>query len=179
EVFINGQSIGKRPNGYISFNYDITPYIKYGEENTIAVKVDHSQDADSRWYTGSGIYRDVWLVRANPIHIEQWGVYAYPEVKNNQGTLHVQTAVQNETGQTASLSVLTELLDPQDQVVTKTITKSSIATGANNEFKNTLNLTYPKLWNLNAPQLYTLRHRFLLCINQIIASEVKSGFSTL
>ena len=179
EVFINGQSIGKRPNGYISFNYDITPYIKYGEENTIAVKVDHSQDADSRWYTGSGIYRDVWLVRANPIHIEQWGVYAYPEVKNNQGTLHVQTAVQNETGQTASLSVLTELLDPQGQVVAKKITKTSLAAGANNEVKTTLNVKNPQLWSLETPHQYTLRTRVLQGKEQIDASEVKTGFRTL
>ena len=62
EVFINGKWIGKRPNGYISFMYDMTPYINYGGRNVIAVRVDHSQDADSRWYTGSGIYRDVYLV---------------------------------------------------------------------------------------------------------------------
>lgn len=79
EVFINGESLGKRPNGYISFMYDATPHIKYGEDNLIAVKVDHSQSADSRWYTGSGIYRDVWVVYSNPVHIAQWGVYAWPE----------------------------------------------------------------------------------------------------
>ena len=62
EVFVNGVSLGKRPNGYISFMYDATPYIKYGEDNVIAVRVDHSQSVDSRWYTGSGIYRDVWAV---------------------------------------------------------------------------------------------------------------------
>ena len=64
EVFINGNSVGKRPNGYISFMYDLTPYLKYGKENLISVKVDHSKEADSRWYTGSGIYRDVYLVYA-------------------------------------------------------------------------------------------------------------------
>jgi len=62
EVFINGKWVGKRPNGYISFMYDLTSYIKWGEDNSIAVRVDHSDDADSRWYTGSGIYRDVYLV---------------------------------------------------------------------------------------------------------------------
>ncbi len=71
EVFINGHSLGVRPNGYISFMYEATPYIKFGEENIIQVRVDHSRSADSRWYTGSGIYRNVWLVYANPIHIAQ------------------------------------------------------------------------------------------------------------
>ena len=60
EVYINGHLLGKRPNGYISFMYDLTPYVKYGENNTIAVRVDHSFSADSRWYTGSGIYRNVY-----------------------------------------------------------------------------------------------------------------------
>ncbi|MBD1425437.1 sugar-binding domain-containing protein [Sphingobacterium arenae] len=179
EVFVNGQSIGKRPNGYISLNYDITPYIKYGEENTIAVKVDHSQDADSRWYTGSGIYRDVWLVRANPIHIEQWGVYAYPEVKNNRGTLHVQTAVQNETDQTTSLSVLTELLDPQGQVVAKKTTKTTLAAGGREEVQTSLDVKNPKLWSLETPHQYTLRTRVLQGKEQIDESEVKTGFRTL
>ncbi|MFA6702962.1 MAG: sugar-binding domain-containing protein, partial [Dysgonamonadaceae bacterium] len=79
DVYVNGHLLGNRPNGYISFMYDATPYINYGEENVIAVRVDHSRDADSRWYTGSGIYRDVWLVYSNPVHIAQWGVYAFPE----------------------------------------------------------------------------------------------------
>jgi beta-galactosidase/beta-glucuronidase len=60
EVFVNGQSVGSRPNGYISFAFDITPFVQYGKENEIKVRVDHSRNADSRWYTGSGIYRNVW-----------------------------------------------------------------------------------------------------------------------
>ena len=74
EVFINGHSLGKRPNGYISFAYDATPYVKYGGENTISVRVDHSQSADSRWSTGSGLYRDGWLVYSDPVLIAPWGV---------------------------------------------------------------------------------------------------------
>src|SRR5690606_16895825 len=89
EVFINGQSLGKRPNGYVSFSYDISALAKYGQQNIITVKVDHSQSADSRWYTGSGIYRDVWLVKADPVHIAQWGVYAYPQISGKNATLHV------------------------------------------------------------------------------------------
>ena len=78
EVYVNGKLVGKRPNGYISFMYDVTDVLNYGDDNIIAVRVDHSQSADSRWYTGSGIYRDVWLVESNTLHIAQWGVFAYP-----------------------------------------------------------------------------------------------------
>ncbi len=74
EVWINGHSLGMRPSGYISFRYDLTPYLKYGDEkNTIVVKVDNSQQPNSRWYSGSGIYRNVWLVTTNPVFIGQWG----------------------------------------------------------------------------------------------------------
>src|SRR5574344_972957 len=74
EVFINGHSLGVRPNGYISYLHDLTDHLTEGR-NVVAVKVDHSKYADSRWYTGSGIYRDVYLVAANPVHIAQWGVF--------------------------------------------------------------------------------------------------------
>ena len=76
QVWINGKLLGTRPNGYISFQYDLTPYIRLGKQNIIAVKVDHSKFGDSRWYTGSGIYRDVKLITTPAIHISQWGVFA-------------------------------------------------------------------------------------------------------
>ncbi|WP_207795730.1 sugar-binding domain-containing protein [Sphingobacterium haloxyli] len=178
EVFVNGKSVGKRPNGYISFSYDITPYIKYGEENAIAVKVDHSQDADSRWYTGSGIYRDVWLVRANPVHLDQWGVYAYPEVKRDRGTMHVQTAVHNESEAPATLSIVNELVAPNGDLVAKKTSKVTLAGGARDEIKTTLEVKNPQLWDLEHPDLYTLRTRVLQGNQQVDESEVKTGFRT-
>ena len=84
EVYLNGHLLGKRPNGYVSFLYDMTPYLNKKGENVIAVRVDHSRIADSRWYTGSGIYRDVWLVKAPQVHLSQWGV-AY-RLKQLQGS---------------------------------------------------------------------------------------------
>ena len=72
EVYLNGRLLGKRPGGYVSFLYDMTPYLEYGKDNLLTVRVDHSQYADSRWYSGSGIYRNVWLVYAGPVHIAQW-----------------------------------------------------------------------------------------------------------
>lgn len=72
EVYLNGHLLGCRPNGYVSFLYDMTPYLQPGD-NVLAVRVDHSRYADSRWYTGSGIYRDVWIVSAPEIHFAQWG----------------------------------------------------------------------------------------------------------
>ena len=75
-VYINGQKVGSRPYGYSSFEYDITPYVHEGE-NVVAVRVDNSDQPNSRWYSGCGIYRHVWLTKTNPIHIKQWGVHIH------------------------------------------------------------------------------------------------------
>ena len=80
KVYLNGHLLGERPNGYVSFMYDLTPYLKYGnEENDLRVEVDHTRYNDSRWYTGSGIYRDVYLVFAEPTHVDLWGTYCITE----------------------------------------------------------------------------------------------------
>jgi len=85
EVFINGKSLGVYPYGYSSFSYDLTPYLDFDKENVIAVRVDNSQHVNSRWYSGSGIYRHVWMVVANPIHVAHWGVgISTPEVSSKK-----------------------------------------------------------------------------------------------
>ena len=73
-VYVNGKEVGFRPYGYSSFEYDITPYVKKGE-NVVAVRVDNSDQPNSRWYSGCGIYRHVWLTKTNPIHVNHWGVF--------------------------------------------------------------------------------------------------------
>ena len=178
EVFVNGKSVGIRPNGYISFSYDITPYLKYGQENQIAVRVDHSQDADSRWYTGSGIYRDVWLVRANPIHLEQWGVYAFPEVKGKKGKLHLQIDLTNTSSSNAELTVLNELVATNGSVVTKRTDKVNISAGNSGQIKSALDVNNPKLWSLEIPDLYTLRTTVMQNNKVIDKSAMVTGFRT-
>ena len=75
-VYVNGQKVGNRPYGYSSFEYDITPYVKEGE-NVVAVRVDNSDQPNSRWYSGCGIYRHVWLTETHPVHVKHWGVYVH------------------------------------------------------------------------------------------------------
>ena len=82
EVWLNGHYLGKRPFGYITFRYDMTPYLNFGDkENVMAVRVDNDAQPASRWYTGSGIYRNVWLVTTNQIHVDHWG-YIYYNTKS-------------------------------------------------------------------------------------------------
>jgi beta-galactosidase/beta-glucuronidase len=178
EVFINGQSLGKRPNGYISFMYDASPYIKFGQDNVIAVRVDHSQYADSRWYTGSGIYRNVWLVYANPVHIAQWGVYAYPEINGNHGTLHIEVGIENGSESQAGLSIINELFDPEGKEVIRSTQNLNIALEQSNKINVTLDVNEPQLWNIDNPILYKLKTTILKDGKIIDQTTTITGFRT-
>ena len=157
EVFINGHSLGKRPNGYVSFMYDATPFIKYGGDNVIAVRVDHSQSADSRWYTGSGIYRDAWLVYANPVHVAQWGVYAYPEKLNSGYRLNVEVDLENGSGTSQSLRVENQLFDSKNNLVAKNTGKLKVQPNQTEKLTTSLKVKRPNLWSVDTPNLYTLK----------------------
>ncbi|PJJ07312.1 beta-galactosidase/beta-glucuronidase [Flavobacterium sp. 1] len=176
EVFINGHSLGKRPNGYISFAYDATPFVKYGEDNIIAVRVDHSKSADSRWYSGSGIYRNVWLVYSNPVHIEQWGVYTYPEVANGTGTLNVEVALENGSAVKTNLTVVNELLDNSGKTVAKSSQKVSVEANAVNKTAVKINVKNPQLWDLEHPNLYQLKTTVLKDGKPIDKTVTSTGF---
>ena len=165
EVFINGNSMGVRPNGYISYQYDITPNIKFGEKNTIAVRVDHSKSVDSRWYTGSGIYRDVYLVYENPVHIDLWGVYySTKAVDKNKSAVQVQTSVKNTTSQPVTVTVVQELFDAAQKSTAKTATKLIITAGSTAVSTQDLTVNQPHLWSVDNPFLY-----------QLVTSVYKSG----
>ncbi len=157
EVFVNGESVGKRPNGYVSFMYDATSQIRFGEENTITVKVDHSRSADSRWYTGSGIYRNVWVVYANQVHINQWGVYAYPEKLKKGAQLNVEVEVVNETAAPSALTINNELLSADGTLVAKSSEKMTVNGNQTGKVQLALKVATPELWSLNMPALYTLK----------------------
>lgn len=158
EVYINGELLGKRPNGYISFMYDATPHIKFGEENVIAVKVDHSQQADSRWYTGSGIYRDVYLVYANQTHIAQWGVFAYPTVANSKrGELAISVDVKNNSYSKEKVTVVNELMDASGKVISRKRQNLNIDANKDSKVSTKISISSPKLWSIENPNLYKLK----------------------
>ncbi len=90
-VYVNGQEVGHRPYGYSSFEYDITKYLKQGD-NVIAVRVDNSDQPNSRWYSGCGIYRHVWLTETNPVHVKHWGVHVETDAKTGQVKVEVELA---------------------------------------------------------------------------------------
>ena len=156
EVWINGKYLGKRPNGYISFQYDLTPFINFGKENLIAVKVDHSLYGDSRWYTGSGIYRDVKLITKEPVHIKQWGIYCRtPEVTSSKAVLSADIIVANETNHNVNVKVISTLIFG-NETVAKASREITLGSGEENSVSQVFNVANPKLWNIEDPNLYSL-----------------------
>jgi len=178
EVFINGHSLGMRPNGYISFMVEATPLIEYGKENVISVRVDHSRSADSRWYTGSGIYRNVWLVYANPVHIAQWGVFSRPEVNKSEGTLQIETEIENGTAQNTQLIVIHELFSPEGKTVTKTSKRVAVRASQKETIEATLKVRRPELWDLDNPVLYKLKTTVIQNGKTIDETVTTTGFRT-
>jgi beta-galactosidase len=156
EVWINGNYLGKRPNGYISFRYELTSYLNFGEkQNEIIVKVDNSKQPNSRWYSGSGIYRNVWLTITDNIYINQWGTFiTTPKVDENASTISVKTNIKNASGKDQEITVKTTIIDATGKKITSSATAITIHTGVNSEVSQELTLAKPNLWTLENPYLY-------------------------
>ena len=156
EVWINGHYLGKRPYGYSTFEYELTPHLVYGAKpNVIAVKVDNSQQPNSRWYSGSGIYRNVWLTELNPIHVAHWGTYATtPEVSEQSAMVVVKTKVSNSSNSSAPVDLTTIILDAAGREITRLIENGAAAKGMTAEVSQTLKVSAPMLWSDERPYLY-------------------------
>jgi len=174
EVYLNGRLLGVRPSGFASFLYDMTPHLKADGGNVLAVRVNHSAEADSRWYTGSGIYRNVWLVTAPEVHLAQWGTaYRLRSISTRKADVEVdiETTDTRHDKTPETLRATVELSDAAGRVV------ATAATTIGTEQKKTVRLTVsnPKRWTLDTPYLYTLTTR----LSNGDVSVVKAGLRTL
>lgn len=157
EVWINGHHLGKRPNGYISFRYDLTPYLKSeGETNVLAVKADNSQQPNSRWYSGSGIYRNVWLVTTEAIAVAHWGTFVTtPHVSEVSAQINLAATVSNKTDTGSTVFIKTIVLNPAGNPVAEHSSASQhIEAGGNALFEQQFTVDNPQRWDINAPNLY-------------------------
>ena len=158
DVWINGHHLGHYPNGYMSFWYDLTPYIKRGD-NVISVRVDNSRQPNTRYYSGSGIYRHVWLTMTGPLHIAEWGPYVTsPEADSTTALVAIRTPINDDRADaqasgTANMKLRSILLDPNGREVGRA--ESPIGSGTT-ELEHKISLTSPSLWSLEDPVLYTL-----------------------
>lgn len=155
-VYLNGHKIGYRPNGYLSFMYDLTPYINFGEKNEIKVQVDHTRYNDSRWYTGSGIYRDVYLVYANPVHIGLWGIFCnVNNVSEKSADFIVSTTLRNESLKSANVNVQLEVFSKKTGLkVTSSSKKLNLNVNDSVDCIQKMVVKSPEMWSIENPNLY-------------------------
>ncbi len=173
EVYLNGHLLGMRPNGYVSVLYDMTPYLKKNGENVLAVRVDHSRNADSRFYTGSGIYRNVWLVKAPKTRLAQWGLsYELRSFDGNDAEITVISATTpiKEKGYT----LCAELRDAAGKVVAVT-EKHRLDVGCDTVQRFSLRVKNAHRWSLDTPYLYTLTARLMKDGTETCSGNVRAG----
>ncbi|SEE43857.1 glycoside hydrolase family 2 TIM barrel-domain containing protein [Prevotella sp. lc2012] len=157
-VYVNGQEVGFRPYGYSTFEYDITPYVHQGE-NVVAVRVDNSDQPNSRWYSGCGIYRHVWLTQTHPVHVKHWGVYADARVVKGKGRLDIGVSLDGAG------TVENTLLDSNGRVV-----------GRSRGLRSTITVTKPLLWSCDAPNTYKVRTEVKVRGKVVDIYETTTGF---
>lgn len=152
-VWINDHELGTRPYGYSSFVYDLTPFVTYGAaENVIAIRVDNSSQPNSRWYSGSGIYRHTWLCITDPVHVTPWGVYVTtPDISAAEATVRVRTRIKNSSTVAQPIELHTRIDGAP------VISPAELAPGEESEIETLLKISAPRLWSPTSPSLYQVR----------------------
>jgi beta-galactosidase len=158
DVWINGVHLGRRPYGYVSFGYELTDHLIFGsgKANLLAVRADNSGQPASRWYTGAGIYRHVRLVITNPVHFRKWGIHiTTPHITAAQATVRVQGTVENQSEKPCEVAMQITIVSPGNKSE-KTVSSKSrvIAPGQVLDWQEELQISNPKLWQLDHPNLY-------------------------
>ncbi|MDB5209693.1 MAG: glycoside hydrolase, partial [Sediminibacterium sp.] len=168
EVWLNGHRVGMRPNGYISFQYDLTPYLVFDDGkypnlklNILTVKVDNSKQPNSRWYSGSGIYRNVWLTTVDKVHVDHYGTFiSTPQVSEKTATVRIITSLQNSYATDQNVTIQTTVYDATGKQVGKTSSNKTIVSAdkvINNpavSVTQSITVEKPLLWSIEKPSLY-------------------------
>jgi len=163
DVWINGNHLGNHPYGYTAFTYDITPYLKVdGSENVLSVKVVN-EGRNSRWYSGSGIYRHTWLSITDPLHLDRWGIYATtPQVGRDEATVKIDASVINYFDHSKDFIIETLIIDPKGNEVVLNKQSEELNSGITGLFERSFSIESPQLWSLESPSLYLAKINILL-----------------
>ncbi len=168
-VYVNGEEVGNWPYGYNSFHFDVTDYLKAGEVNTLAVRLENKPES-SRWYPGAGLYRNVHLVVTEDVHIPVWGTQiTTPRVSEKLARVELRTKVEGyDKGD--DLYIYTEILDPNGAVVATA--KDGLSKYETSLFEQTVDVENPLLWSVDTPMLYTAKSKVY------VGDELKDEYST-
>ena len=153
-LWINGQQLGFHPYGYTSFTYDLTPHLRPGQ-NLLAVRVDNSQQPDARWYTGSGIYRNTWMVITDALHVAHWGTFVTtPVVSDEVAQVCVRTRLRNDSKVERDCILRTTILDAEGAMVGSSEAAHPVGPGQEHEAMQFIKMGNPHLWGIEDPYLY-------------------------
>ncbi len=156
QVWVNGFYLGRESSGYTSFSYNLTDYLNYGGDNTIAVRVNASLE-EGWFYEGAGIYRHVWLDKTSPLHVAQWGTFVTTAVKDHSADVTARVTVKNDAPKDADFQLEQSVLDADGKVLAGgELNDLSLKAGASGEFSSVLTVPNPRLWSLESPYLHTL-----------------------
>ena len=182
-VYVNGKEVGFRPYGYSSFEYDITPYVKEGD-NVVAVRVNNSDQPNSRWYSGCGIYRHVWLTKTAPVHVKHWGVRVTPSppklggvrggLNKGLGSGKISVEVQLENPSKSKLSIRNTVISQDGKIVADQTSPCPSYSGG--EFS--LTVKNPRLWSCETPYIYKVRTQVMVGGKVVDTYETVTGFRT-
>ena len=185
-VWCNGQYVGGWPYGYASFRLDLTPYIKAGQKNVLAIRLDNPDDT-SRWYPGSGIYRNVWLVKTSPVHVEQWGTFVRnQQVDSENAVMEMGVNIENHAGKDVQVKLQTSVYlqgkdgRPVGEEVTQSMTKDiAIKKDSWSSARFQFKVDKPKLWDIDTPNCYVAVSRVFMDGKEMDSYETPFGIRTI
>lgn len=185
-VWCNGQYVGGWPYGYASFRLDLTPYIKAGQKNVLAIRLDNPDDT-SRWYPGSGIYRNVWLVKTSPVHVEQWGTFVRnQQVDSEIAVMEMGVNIENHAGKDVQVKLQTSVYlqgkdgRPVGEEVTQSMTKDiAIKKDSWSSARFQFKVDKPKLWDIDTPNCYVAVSRVFMDGKEMDSYEIPFGIRTI
>ncbi len=180
QVWLNGQSLGSHPYGYTSFWFDITDKLKFGETNVLCVKVKNEGE-NSRWYSGSGIYRHVWLRMVPPVHFETWGTFiTTPEISEIRAKINVKNTLVNNSGQDKKVTIVTKISSADNKLVAAGTEKAvNLPPGRSSELDQEAIIENPMLWSVDSPVLYRAVSEVYVDGSLVDRSETKFGIRSL
>ncbi|MBX5438067.1 MAG: glycoside hydrolase family 2, partial [Thermoflavifilum sp.] len=179
DVWINGHHLGNHPYGYTSFWYDMSPYVQWGKSNVVAVEVKN-EGWNSRWYSGSGIYRHVWLMLVDPLHIDLWGVRVITaDVGPQQAKVEIQTQISNVGTTDARFHLVTHIFNQAHQEVLKTDTAYALPAHQQTSIDQQIMIPHPILWSVDSPHLYSALLEVYRQDQRIDQENIKFGIRTI
>jgi beta-galactosidase len=178
-VWINGNLLGTHPDGYISFRYDLTPHIRFDDKNVIAIRVDNSEQLNSQWHSGSGIFGNVWLTVTNPVHIANRGTYITTKsVDNMQATIVIHSTIENFDTLDKRVEIIHTLYDKTGRKLHKVIQDTVLLAKQKTETEKKITVKNPRLWELDDPYLYTVVTEIFRYGKILDRYEMKTGIRT-